>query len=400
MTLRSPPSRPPARSPSAFAALCPVSARSVLRSVVSGLGALALLTACSQDGPPPEPPLPEGALEAVADEPGVPRERLARAVDELFAVGNVGETHAVVVMHAGEVVAERYGEGFAPEMRFTGWSLSKSVTAVLAGMMVADGRMALNGAAPVPQWQRSGDPRSAITLRHLLQMRSGLRHQEGGEPAYESDDVRMLFLDGRGDTAGWAEAQSLEYEPGTTFAYSSATTAILGDILADTIAPDASDEARQQAMREFVEARLAVPLGMTTLAGEYDASGTLLGASSFWASARDWARFGEFLRNYGSIAGAQIVPRGWIEFMRSPSPASPDYGGHLWLNRPSDGPRSVLFDGDHGDDIFAAVGHLGQYIIVAPDRRLTVVRLGWTQDENRDRLKQELADIVALYPSR
>lgn len=361
---------------------------------------LALLSACSQDGPPPEPPLPKGALEAVMPDPGVPRERLARAVDELFIAENVGETHAVIVMHAGDVVAERYGEGFESEMRFTGWSMSKSVTAVLVGMMVADGRMALNGSAHVPQWQRPGDPRSGITLRHLLQMRSGLRHEEGSEPVYDSDDVRMLFLDGRGDTAGWAEAQSLEHGPGTTFAYSSATTAILSDILADTVAEGGESEVRQQALREFVDARLAVPLNMRSLTGEYDASGTLIGASSFWATARDWARFGEFLRNYGSIAGAQIVPRGWIEFMRSPSPASPDYGGHLWLNRPSDAERRVLFGGEYGEDIFGAVGHLGQYIIVAPERRLTVVRLGWTPDENRDQLTQELADIVALYPSR
>ncbi|MWV26283.1 serine hydrolase domain-containing protein [Aurantiacibacter rhizosphaerae] len=390
MTLRSLPSRPPARSPRVFP------------SILSGLGlaALALLAACSQDGPPPDPPLPEGALEAVVDDPGVPREKLARAVDALFSDDDVGETQAVVVMHAGEVVAERYAEGFEPEMRFVGWSLSKSVTAVLTGMMVADGRMALNGAAHVPQWQRMGDPRSGITLRHLLQMRSGLRHKEGSEPAYKSDDVRMLFLDGRANTAGWAEAQSLEHEPGTTFAYSSATTAILSDILADTVAPDADSETRQQAMQEFVDARLAVPLGMTSLTGEYDASGTLLGASSFWATARDWAKFGEFLRNYGSIAGAQIVPRGWIEFMRSPSPASPDYGGQLWLNRPSGTEREVLFGGNHGEDIFGAVGHLGQYIIVAPERRLTIVRLGWTQEENRDSLTQDLADIVALYPSR
>ncbi len=385
MTRRIPPSRPPARSPSMFAKVLP---------------ALALLGACSQDGPPPEPPLPEGALEAVVTDPGVPRERLARAVDALFAEDSVGRTHAVVVMHKGKVVAERYAENFEPDIRFTGWSMSKSVTAVLAGMMVADGRLALNGAAPVPQWQRSGDPRSAITLRHLLQMRSGLRHQEGGDPPYRSDEVRMLFLDGRGDTAGWAEAQSLEHEPGTSFAYSSATTTILSDILADTIAPDASSQQRQQAMQEFVDARLAVPLGMESLVGEYDASGTLLGGSSFWATARDWAKFGEFLRNYGSIAGAQIVPRGWIEFMRSASPASPDYGGHLWLNKPSGVERSVLFDGDHGEDIFAAAGHLGQYVIVAPDRRLTVVRLGWTQNENRDQLVAELGDIVALYPSR
>ena len=89
-----------------------------------------------------------------------------------------------------------------------------------------------------------------------------------------------------------------------------------------------------------------------------------------------------------------------IEFMRRASPASPDYGAQLWLNRPSGEERDVLFGGALGEDIFAAVGHLGQYIVVSPQRRLTVVRLGKTDDENRDRLVEELEDIVALYPSR
>ncbi|MFB0611832.1 serine hydrolase domain-containing protein [Aurantiacibacter poecillastricola] len=371
-----------------------------LLTATPSLFALALLAGCAQDGPPPEPPLDPEALEAVAEDPGAPRERLARAIDDLFTAEDMGETQALVLMRGGEIVAERYAEGFEPGMRFTGWSMSKSVTAVLVGMLVADGRLALDNSAPVANWQRPGDPRSAVTLRHLLQMRSGLRHREGGDPPYASHDVRMLFMDGRDDTAGWAEAQPLEYEPGSTFTYSSATTAILSDIASDTIAPGASPQVRQQAMAEFLEDRLAVPLGMETLAGEYDRSGTLLGASHIWASPRDWAKFGEFLRNYGSVAGAQIVPRGWIEFMRRPSPAADDYGGQLWLNRPVDGDRSALFGGALGEDIFGAVGHLGQYLIVAPERRLTLVRLGTTPDEGRERLTEELADIVALYPSR
>jgi len=334
------------------------------------------------------------------EDPGVPREQLARAVDALFTADGIGETRALLVLHGGEVVAERYGEGYGPDIRFTGWSMSKSVTGVLLGMMVADGRLRLDDPAPVPSWQRPGDPRSAITLRHLLQMRSGLRHDEASEPLYESDEVRMLFLDGRDDMAGWAEAQSLEHDPGSTFQYSTPTTVILADIATNTIAPGAGADERQAAMAEFVDARLAVPLGMTSLVGEYDASGTLVGASHFWATARDWARFGEFLRNYGSVAGAQIVPRAWIEFMRRPSPASPDYGAQLWLNHPSGEERDNLFDGAINEDIFAAIGHLGQYIVVAPDRRLTVVRLGQTEESERDLLVDMLEDVVALYPPR
>jgi len=361
---------------------------------------IALLAACSQDGPPPEAPLPAEALEAVVADPGVPREELARAIDALFTADGIGETRALLVLHGGEVVAERYGEGYGPDIRFTGWSMSKSITGVLVGMMVADGRLRLDDPAPVPSWQRPGDPRSTITLRHLLQMRSGLRHREASDPAYESDEVRMMFLSGRDDMAGWAEAQSLEHDPGTTFQYSTPTTVILSDIATNTIAPDADADERQAAMAEFVEARLAVPLGMESLVGEYDASGTLVGGSHFWANARDWAKFGEFLRNYGSVAGAQIVPRGWIEFMRRSSPASPDYGAQLWLNHPSGTDRDNLFNGALGEDIFAAVGHLGQYIVVAPDRRLTVVRLGKTDEPDRDLLVDMLEDVVALYPSR
>lgn len=384
MTRRTSPSRPPSRS----------------QSLVALALSFALLSACSQDGPPPEPPLPPEALEAVVADPGVPRERLARQVDELFTTEGLGDTRALLVLHGGEVVAERYGEGYGPDIRFVGWSMSKSITAVLVGMMVADGRLRLDDPAPVRSWQRPGDPRSEITLRHLLQMRSGLRHREGQQPAYRSDEARMLFLDGRDDMAGWAEAQSLEHEPGATFTYSTASTLILSDIATDTIAPGASPDVRQQTMAEYIDARLAVPLGMDSLAAEFDASGTLVGGSSFWATARDWARFGEFLRNYGSVAGAQIVPRGWIEFMRRSSPAAPDYGAQLWLNHPSGAERDNLFDGALNEDIFAAIGHLGQYLIVAPDRRLTVVRLGQTEGEDREKLVDELQDIVALYPSR
>jgi CubicO group peptidase (beta-lactamase class C family) len=361
---------------------------------------LALLAGCGQDGPPPLPPVPEGALEAVSVEPGVPREHLARAVDALFTAEGIGETQALVIMHRGEVVAERYADGFTPDTRFIGWSMSKTVTAVLIGMLVADGRLALDQSPPIEHWQRAGEPRGEITLRQLLQMRSGLRHEEGGDPVYESSEVQMMFLDGRDDMAAWAEAQPLAHAPGAVFRYSTATTVILADVGARLLAPDGGPSDRQQAMADFLEARLAVPLGLDSMVAEYDAAGTMVAGSAIWANARDWARFGDFLRNGGSAGGVQVVPRGWVDFMRSESPRAPDYGAQLWLNRPSGGDRDVLFAEQGPDSAFVALGHLGQILYVSPQQGLVILRLGHTPGEQQDALVDAVAEISALYPVR
>ena len=175
---------------------------------------LTLLAACGGTAEPPLPPLSEDALAAVTDKAGAPKEQLARQIDELFSKEGQGETRAVVVMADGELAAERYAAGYDKDTRFVSWSMAKTITAVLIGMLVADGKLSVDEPAPVPMWQRPGDPRAEITLRHLLQMRSGLRHAEAGDPPYDSAEVRMLFLDGRDDMAQWAKEQPLEAEPG------------------------------------------------------------------------------------------------------------------------------------------------------------------------------------------
>jgi CubicO group peptidase (beta-lactamase class C family) len=357
-----------------------------------------VVAACGEPAPVPDRPLAAAALEAVSEDPGADREKLAEAVDELFTREGIGETRAVIVMHAGEAAAERYGEGYGPGTRFVGWSMSKTVMGVLIGMMVADGRLRLDTPPPIPNWQRAGDPRGEITLRQLLQMRSGLRHEEKAEPVYTSPEVRMMFLDGRDDMAGWAEAQPLESEPGSAFDYSTPTAMVLADIAARVLTANGGAAERQAAMADYLRARLAVPLDMDSLVAEYDRAGTMMGGSMVWATAPDWARFGEFLRHKGSVAGAQIVPRGWIEFMTAASPRAPDYGAMLWLNRPSGGEREVLFPEQEPVSLFAAVGHLGQYVLVSPRQKLVVVRLGKTDDADRPALVDALAEIVALYP--
>jgi CubicO group peptidase (beta-lactamase class C family) len=359
----------------------------------------ALLAAgCNDASPSPVPPLPEEALAAVHEDPGVDREKLARAVDALFTGDGMGETRAVVVMHGGEVVAERYAEGYGRDTRFLGWSMSKTVTALMIGMLVADGRLHLDRSPPIPRWQRTGDPRGEITLRQLLQMRSGLQHEEKADPVYTSAEVRMMFLDGRDDQAAWAEAQPLEHEPGREFEYSTPTAMVLSDVVARVLVPEGGAGERQRAVSEFLRARVAVPLNMPSLTAEYDRAGTMMGGSMIWANARDWARFGEFLRHNGSVKGAQIVPRGWIEFMTAPSPRAPDYGAMTWLNRASGGEREVLFPDQGPKSLFGAVGHLGQYVLVSPEQKLTVVRLGKTDEPDRAALVDALAKIVALYP--
>ncbi|MXO75511.1 serine hydrolase [Altererythrobacter aerius] len=367
--------------------------------LIAVLALLPALAACSSE-PDAPPPLSPAALAAVKADPGAPTEQLARAIDDLFEKEGLGETRALVVMQGGRIVAERYGEGYGPDTRFVSWSMAKTVTAAMIGLLVADGRLHLDEPPPIPRWRRPGDPRGEITLRHLLQMRSGLRHTESGDPPYESSEVRMLFLDGRDDMAAFAESQPLEAEPGAKFEYSSNTTVILSDIAARVLTRDPAPDARRTAVADYLQDRLFRPLGMTSIVPEFDRAGTLIGGSLMHGTARDWARFGDFLRNKGSYRGTQVVPRRWIEFMVSPSPRRGNYGGQTWLNRDPPEGEDALFAARGPKTMFAMIGHMGQYVLVAPDRRLVVVRLGHSDAAERPPMLQELADVVDLYPGR
>jgi CubicO group peptidase (beta-lactamase class C family) len=256
----------------------------------------------------------------------------------------------------------------------------------------------------VPQWQRPGDPRNAITLRHLLQMRSGLRHTEAGDPPYESSEIRMLFLDGRDDMARWAREQPLEAEPGKTFEYSSNTTVILADIAARALTTSTKPDARRKAVADYLQVRLFGPLGMTSMVPEFDASGTLIGGSLMHATARDWAKLGEMLRRKGrSPEGEQLVPQRWVEAMVTPSPRSPHYGFQTWLNRPIPGRAPEdhpLFPDRAPQSLFSLIGHMGQYVLVSPAQQVTLVRLGHSDTAQRPPMLQQAADVLELYPER
>jgi CubicO group peptidase (beta-lactamase class C family) len=365
--------------------------------------ALLMLAACGAT-PPAEAPLTEAALGAVTADAGAPKDQLAREIDDLFTAPDVGETRAVVLMADGKIAAERYAPGYDKDTRFVSWSMAKTVTGVLIGMLVSDGLLALDAPAPVPLWQRPGDPRAEITVRQLLQMRSGLRHTESGDPPYESSEVRMIFLDGRDDMARWAEEQPLEAEPGKQFEYSSNTSVILADIAARALTTSDRPEARRKAVADYLQQRLFTPLGMDSMVPEFDASGTLIGGSLMHATARDWAKFGEMLRLKGRAPGGeQLVPQRWVEAMVTPSPAAAHYGFQTWLNRPVPGraPQDhPLFPDRAPASLFSLIGHLGQYVLVSPEQRVTLVRLGHSNTEERKAMLQQAADVLELYPQR
>lgn len=367
--------------------------------LILSLMALPALSGCGDEAPAARAEASRESLAAITADDGIGRKRLARAIDALFdEPERSGESRAVLVLHRGRIIAERYGPGFGKGTRQIGWSMSKSVTGVMIGLLVADGRLRLNESAPVRPWQRSGDPRGDITLRQLLQMRSGLRHSEMTDAVSDADTVRMLFRDGRDNTAAYAEAQPLEAEPGRKFEYSSATTVILCDAAANALTDQRDPATRRYLVNEYLRNRVFEPLGMASMVAEYDAAGTLIGSSMMHGTARDWAKFGEFMRHGGSVKGAQLIPRGWIEFMTTPSPRNPAYGAHLWLNRKSNSGDDPLFPGKAPASVFAAIGHMGQYVIVSPAQELTVVRLGHSDDAQRPELRRRLGDLVGVFP--
>jgi CubicO group peptidase (beta-lactamase class C family) len=341
-------------------------------------------------------------IEKYATNAALSDKKLRSLIAPFFENEALNETRAVVIMHGGYIIGERYAPGYGPDSRLVSWSMAKSVTATLIGFMVADGLLVLDDPAPVPEWTSASDERGKITLRHLLHMASGLDHTEiveDGKAIYQTDTTRMLFMDGRENVARYAEKRPLEASPGEKFEYSTASTHILCDIMARTLTQSSNPEVRRDAMLEYARGRLFEPLGMKSATPEFDRSGTMLGGSMIHATARDWAKFGEFLRNNGSVRAAQLLPTSWPRFMKSSSPQDAAYGGQLWLNRKRpDGRDQVLFPGKAPADVFAALGHLGQFVVVSPQHKLVIVRLGKTQDDGLDPINEQLAKVISTFP--
>lgn len=322
------------------------------------------------------------------------------SIDTLFAPG-VGETRGVLLIRDGRIVQKRYGAGYSDANRFISWSMAKTVTAVLVGELVADGKLTLDAPVPVVEWQGAGDPRRAITLRQLLNMSSGLAHTEVGDPVEASDTNQVLFVIGTENMAARAIGAPLEAKPGAKFEYSSLTTLLLSEIITRTLTPSYDPKVRAAAYRAFAQERLFKPAAITSAVLDFDGAGTQIGGSIIYMTLDDFGRLGQVLLAGKGQNDTQIIAPDWLAFMRAPSPTNAEYGGQTWLNRPSNVADSpTLFPGEGPETLYACTGHLGQFVIVSPDQDIVLVRLGKTDDASADfpRLRSALGDIAAAIP--
>jgi CubicO group peptidase (beta-lactamase class C family) len=321
-------------------------------------------------GPPAAAALPDIAGPAVVEPTD---ERLRTALDRVFA--EPGDwpprwTQAVVVVHDGRIIAERYAPGLGVHTALWGHSTTKSVVNALIGILVRQKRLSVDQSAPIPAWRQPGDPRGSITVDQLLRMHSGLGWDEnraGFDPA-----TRMWYLEP--DMAAFAERAVPDTAPGTRFAYSNLGYLDLSRIIRDALGGGAADVLR------FARQELFEPLGMEDVTLEFDAAGTPIGSSHLYASARDWARFGMLYLNDGVAGDRRILPEGWVASSTSPTLGT-GYGSGFWLNSTRE--KIPVWGGRWGmpeapREAFFARGYLGQFVVVIPSRRVVIVRLGQT----------------------
>jgi CubicO group peptidase (beta-lactamase class C family) len=328
--------------------------------------------------PDPERAWPEGArVELPEAIPGIDLAAVQAAVEAAFADA-AARTRAVVVVHDGRIIAERYAPPFDAGMPQLGWSMTKTVAGALTGILIAQGMLDLDAPAPVADWQNGADPRSAITLDQLLRMSSGLAFSEVYDRQSASDVIRMLFTDGAHSMGAFAAAMPLVAEPGSAWSYASGTTNLISMVQRETFDGLA-------AYLAFPRTHLFNPLGMSTAVLEPDASGVFVASSYMYATPRDWARLGLLYLQDGVWHGTRILPEGWVAYSLTPAPAATrgQYGAQIWLNRgapenPADRPHPSL-----PDDMFYLSGFEGQNVVVVPTHNLVVVRMGLTRNGAR-----------------
>jgi len=299
---------------------------------------------------------------------------------------NPRRTRAILVIQDGQIIAERYGKGFSKETLFQSWSMAKSVTNALLGVLAQQGKLDIQTPAPVPEWQSSDDPRKAITTEQLMHMSSGLHFSE--DYGDLTDGVTQLLFN-RGDMAAYAASQPLEAAPDTVWNYSSGTADILSRIIRDKIGGEITD------YWAFPQKDFFHRIDINSAIFEPDASGILVGSSYVYATGRDWARFGLLFAQDGMWNSERILPAGWVDYTRSPTPASMgQYGAMWWLNAGEPGKPETKEWPNLPDDIYYAEGHDGQDVVIFPTQHLIVVRLSVSRGDSWD-MGDFLTDVMA-----
>ena len=297
-----------------------------------------------------------------------------QTTDERAALG----TRAVVVLHGGELVAERYADGFDADTPQLGWSMTKSVASLLAGRLVHQELLSVDDAGLRGEWD---DGRADITVEHLLRMTSGLVWDE----TYDLGTPITQMLYAEPDMADYVASRESAHGPGSYQQYSSGSTNLLCDVMSEATGVRADLPRRE----------LFAPLGLSSAVLEPDASGTPVCSSYMWATPRDWAAVGQLALQDGVWEGERLLPEGWMEWSTSvvdvDETEDPAYAAGWWANELADG---TLDDPLLPEDAYSARGHDGQRIVVVPSEDLVVVRLGFTPELEEVGVSELTADLI------
>ena len=309
--------------------------------------------------------------------PNIDTLKLAAAVEQAFAPQN--RSRAVLVLYKDHVIAERYAEGFSPETKLLGWSMTKSITSAVLGVLEKQGKISANQDHLFPEWEN--DERSLITLNNLLHMNSGLEWDE--DYAEISDVTKMLFLEE--DMSAVQLQKPLAGKPGVAWNYSSGTTNLLSRFIRNQF------DTHQEYL-DFWYAELIDKIGMNSMVVETDLAGNFVGSSYAWATPRDWAKFGLLYLHRGNWKGEQVLEESWVDYTKSPAKGSDGlYGAHFWLN------AGGIFP-DVPKDLFSANGFQGQHVFIIPSKDLVVVRFGLVENPGFD-INTFLSGVVGAVES-
>ena len=345
---------------------------------------------------PSTQPWPMGDALPRAQPPGeLDAAKVKQAIDAAFDPA-AGMTAAFVVTWKGRLIAERYGDGISAQTPLESWSMGKSVTASLMGVLVRQGVYDLWQPAPIPEWQGAGDPRAKIRIADLLRMSSGLRIRAPQDPDYDPSgpypDHVYLYTGGI-NAFQYAATRPLQWPPGTVGRYRNTDPVLVNYLVRLGV------ERRGEEYLSFPQRALFDKIGIRTMVLETDPYGNFLAQGYELASARDWARLGNLYLQDGVWNGERILPEGYVRFVSTLAPAwaadhRPVYGGFFWLN--GDGgfpvPRETYY--------MAGAG--GQFALVIPSHDLVVVRLGHYRGgaAGSDALGKALALLMQAVPRR
>jgi CubicO group peptidase (beta-lactamase class C family) len=325
-------------------------------------------------------------IDPAARPAGIDEAALRKAVAAAFEGSEEADrqrTRALLVVRNGQLVAERYAPGFNKDQPLIGWSMGKTIAATLLGLVVDwEPKLDVQAPAPIAQWQAPNDPRARITVAQLLNMSSGLDCPSPGfgSPDYATPrNVHNSPYYGIVNAHETMLSRPLQEPPGSRWLYRNVNTFALAEIVRERVYKRGLD------YLSFPQSALFDRIGARSFVLETDLVGNFLITGFDYATARDWARFGEFLRRDGvAFDGTRLLPEGWVDFLRKPAPVlkAPYYGGQVWLN--ADGAFPSL-----PRDLYYARGAMEQLVIVIPSLEMVVVRLGHTPDEET---------MMALYP--